>query len=449
MDDNQQEAGSLVASQIRSSLVAGGRVLRGIAEIGLAFTASLRPHKIIESAGVRRLTIVHFGNYVEAYWRFANGGKEDYYGQKYTVDFWASLAARPDIETLTSICLSLDLPNVKLPNSVRAVGVELYPKGRLPRTREVVDAIQENNPTHLIVMTPSIPLIRWGIAANIPTLPMLADSFQARGVMARVHSRSLALVLNHRSIELVANHNVAASLDLKRIGVDPSKIVPFDWPALLSPNAYEAKKAPPADRPFRLIYVGTLLEAKGVGDAIRATSVLRRRGRQVQLTIIGRGDSESFEKLSIAEQIQTHVSFLGSKSHTEVLAAMRDHDAVLVPSHWSYPEGLPMTLYEALCTRTPLLASDHPMFALKIRNRENAIVFPQRNPQALADCIDELASSPALYVKLSEAGAKAAEDYLCPVKYDRLISAFLYPNERGQLLEYSLNRFPYVRSTVA
>ena len=75
MDDNQQEAGSLVASQVRSSLVAGGRVLRGLAEIGLAFTASLRPHKIIESAGVRRLTIVHFGNYVEAYWRFANGGK--------------------------------------------------------------------------------------------------------------------------------------------------------------------------------------------------------------------------------------------------------------------------------------------------------------------------------------------------------------------------------------
>ena len=222
--------------------------------------------------------------------------------------------------------------------------------------------------------------------------------------------------------------------------------MPFDWPALLSPNAYEAKKAPPADRPFRLIYVGTLLEAKGVGDAIRATSVLRRRGRQVQLTIIGRGDSESFEKLSIAEQIQTHVSFLGSKSHTEVLAAMRDHDAVLVPSHWSYPEGLPMTLYEALCTRTPLLASDHPMFALKIRNRENAIVFPQRNPQALADCIDELASSPALYVKLSEAGAKAAEDYLCPVKYDRLISAFLYPNERSKLLEYSLSWFPYVRA---
>ena len=297
-------------------------------------------------------------------------------------------------------------------------------------------------------MTPNIPLIRWAIGEEIPVLPMFADSFRASGLKAKLHSKLLAFVLNNRSIDLVANHSIAASLDLKRIGVDPHKIVPFDWPALAVPSSFEPKAAPLPNQPFRLLYVGTLLETKGVGDAIVAISKLRQRGSRVELTIIGRGDSKVFEKLAIAEQVDKYVAFLGPKSHAEVLTAMRDHDAVLVPSHWAYPEGLPMTLYEALCTGTPLLASDHPMFALKIHNRKNAIVFPQRNPQALADCIDELASSPALYVRLSEAGSEAAKDYLCPVKYDHLISAFLYPKERLKLLEFSLSRFPYVRSAI-
>jgi glycosyltransferase involved in cell wall biosynthesis len=274
---------------------------------------------------------------------------------------------------------------------------------------------------------------------------MFADSFRASGLKASVQYQLLALLLNDRSIELVANHNLAASLDLKRIGVDPSKIVPFDWPALISPRSYEPKTAPPGTRPFRLIYVGALIETKGVGDAIKAVSKLHKRGRQVELTIIGRGEPERFKKLAIAEQVEQHVLFLGSRSHAEVLAAMRDHDAVLVPSHWAYPEGLPMTLYEALCTRTPLLASDHPMFAVKIHDRFNALVFPEREPAAFADCIDELASSPELYAKLSHAAEEAAEDYLCPLKYDRLISDFLDPTERSKLRKYSLANYPYIR----
>ena len=201
-----------------------------------------------------------------------------------------------------------------------------------------------------------------------------------------------------------------------------------------------------ADRPFRLIYVGGLIETKGVGDAIQAVSRLRKRGRQVELTIIGRGDSEKFKKLAVTEQVEQQVYFVGPKSHPEVLAAMRDHDAVLVPSHWAYPEGLPMTLYEALCTRTPLLTSDHPMFALRIRDRVNALVFPERDPAAFAERIDELASSPELYVKLSNAAEKAADGYLCPLKYDRLISDFLTPTERSKLRDYSLANYAILDS---
>jgi len=434
---------SLSASLI-DKLSRGRRHLReGVATLNGVLTTRLRRHKIYDPIGAKRLTLVHFGDYAEGYWRLASGGPETYYAQKYTVEFVESLVTSKAAESVTSVSLSANLDATVLPNGVNTLGVELYPKGEIARHSQLVEAVRRTNPTHLVVMSVSLPLISWGIRAHIPMLPMLADSFRDTGPKAKFKYKLLTLLLNSPSIELVANHNLAASLDLKRIGVDPRKIVPFDWPALISPRSYDAKKAPPADRTFRLLYVGSLVESKGVGDAILALSKLLKRGRNIQLTIIGHGDLERFKGIAAAECVQKHVSFLGPRGHGEVLSAMRDHDAVLVPSRWAYPEGLPMTLYEALCVRTPLITSDHPMFALKIRNLHNALVFPERNTDAFAECIDKLISSPQLYESLSQTAENAAKGYLCPLKYDQLISGFLDPTERRKLRNFSLSAYDY------
>jgi glycosyltransferase involved in cell wall biosynthesis len=431
-----------------NQIVQNGRKLRdGAAELIDVLSIRLARHDISDTLGPRRLTLVHHGDYAEAYWRFANGGPETYYAQKYAVEFVESLVTSKAVESVTSVSLSADLDAVVLPNGVHTAGVEIYPRKQRPRYRQLVEAVRLTNPTHLIVMSPISQLITWGIRTQIPVLPMLADSFRDRRLRTKLKYRVLGFLLNSPSIEIVANHNLAASLDLRRIGVDPRKIVPFDWPPLMSARSYAVKNAPPANRAFRLLYVGSLIESKGVGDAIQALSKLRKRGRNIELTLIGKGDLEWFQNLATTECVQGHISFLGPRSHDEVLSAMRDCDAVLVPSRWSYPEGLPMTLYEALSTRTPLITSDHPMFALKIHNLYNALVFPEGNIDAFAECIEKLASSPELYAKLSHEAENAAAEYLCPLKYHQLISAFLDPAERDKLRRYSLATFDYGHSS--
>jgi glycosyltransferase involved in cell wall biosynthesis len=104
-----------------------------------------------------------------------------------------------------------------------------------------------------------------------------------------------------------------------------------------------------------------------------------------------------------------------------------------------------MTLYEALCTRTPVLASDHPVMALKLRDRYNALVFPERSPEALAVLIDELASSPNLYTELSRAAEDGAKGFMCPLDRNRLISDFLTSAARIRLRDYSLANYDYVK----
>ena len=91
--------------------------------------------------------MVQFGDYSEAFWRFANGECETYYAQKYSVEFVASLAARKDIESLTVITFSSNLAAAVLPSGVRTLGVELYPEGQRPRYRQLIDAVKQTNPT--------------------------------------------------------------------------------------------------------------------------------------------------------------------------------------------------------------------------------------------------------------------------------------------------------------
>ena len=55
---------------------------------------------------------------------------------------------------------------------------------------------------------------------KIPVLPMFADSFRAPGLRATLRHKLLAMLLNDPAIQIVSNHNLAASLDLKRIGVN-------------------------------------------------------------------------------------------------------------------------------------------------------------------------------------------------------------------------------------
>lgn len=245
-----------------------------------------------------RLTIVQYGDYAEAALRFRDGGDADYYAQRYTVDFLGHLAGSEGVEQVMVISFAADRPEEVTATGVRSAGIGLYPAGRSARFAELSKMIAASRPTHLVVAAPIRPAIRLGLRMGIPVLPLFADSFRGRGPRHYLRRRLLARVLNHPGIDLVANHNLTASLDLARIGVSREKIVPFDWPELDGRSADPSKTAPPPGRPFRMLYVGQLTETKGVGDAVRALSILRRRGQDVRLTLVGRGDVGAFVEMA-------------------------------------------------------------------------------------------------------------------------------------------------------
>jgi len=388
-----------------------------------------------------KLLIVQYGNYAEAEHRFARGGDETYYGQRYTVGYVAKLAR--DAAPVRVITVDQDAPLEKLPSGVESLGVRLY-RGRhyRPRTGELLSFVKSWQPTHIVLHSPILEVLRWAVGNQIETLPIFADSFRAAGLRKRFWYRRLAWTLNQPGIRWVVNHGRNAASDLVRIGVKACKVLPFDWPSLMLPSALPPKKAPTDPSTIRLTYAGQVVANKGVGDLIGAVAIARSQGKHYSVTIVGKGDIDSFRKLASRHGLERQIDFTGLVSHERVSELMNEGDVVVVPSRWEYPEGIPQTIYEGLASRTPVVVSDHPMFEGRIVHRQSGMVFRASNPQSLFDTIDELVSDRAFYERLSRDADEICRNFHEPLKWDQVISRWLSatPADDAWLRRFALSQ---------
>lgn len=367
------------------------------------------------------IIIVQFGDYRDAYLRFAAGGAETYYAQKYSVEFVGALAKR--YARVMVLCLSSDYVEERLKNGVTVLGTRLGERGSSKKLVSVVDAL---DPDILILQSPIRSLLRWSICRKVRTLPLFADSFAGSGLRSWLRGWRLARLLNHPHFRWIANHNLPAAQSLANIGVEPAKILPWDWEPMMRPEEFGTRTPPVPTSPFSVFVVGTMIKSKGFGDVIAAVSILRQRGLDTELRIAGAGEHiEEFQAQAQELKVGEAIRFLGRISHSDVVDEMCGSDCVVVPSRHCYPEGLPMVIYEAFCTRCPLVVSDHPMFVQRVPDRKYGLVFPAGDPVSLADRIQELILDPDLYTRLSATGAEAWKSIECPLKWGTLITKFL------------------------
>ena len=381
------------------------------------------------------VVFIQYGDYREAVERFAGGGPETYAAQRYSVDFVGKLA---QAQRVTVIALPPAHYDLMLPNGVRAIGL-----GWAER-RDVLGllkTLEQLRPTHLIVNTPLISALLWGLLRAKRVLPNFADSFSSTSLRGRLTEKLLGRVLNLPKIEVVTNHNFPAARNLLRIGVAPGKVLAWDWPSHASPAANSPKEAPDPARGISLFYVGTILESKGVGDLIDAVALLRARGLPVRVSLAGSGAVEAMQQRAQALGIAEYVAFLGRVANDDVQRLMRAHDAVVVPSRASYPEGLPMAIYEGLCSRSPLIVSSHPMFVPALGQQDGVLMFDEGKPASLAQAIASL-QDPAVYRRVSQRSAAAWESIQVPLKSGEVLTRWLAGSDAdiAALKAYSLQQ---------
>lgn len=347
--------------------------------------------------GIMKLLFFQIGNYRQGFQAMMGETPETYRNQRETVRFVADLAKQFHVTTLS---VGDDAHEEELADNLHSV--------RVPQTdAATAAAIGKLAPDLIVCRTPNLPVLHYAKAKGIKTLPMLADTFLPRsglrGLRDRLYLRKLNRVLHHQPhIPCICNHNLNAAQSLiDGIGLDPAQVVPWDWPPL--PAHPEPKSS--ANAPLSLTYTGMIYEAKGVGDALEALALLNSQGMSARLNLFGEAQGTAtladWQKRADRMGLGDQVTFHGSVANDVARQSMRDSDIVLVPSRHDYPEGMPKTLIEGLASRSPVVISDHPVFANRLVHEQECLQFRASQPEAMAQAIRRLAEEPGLYSRLS------------------------------------------------
>jgi len=369
-----------------------------------------------------RLLIAQYGgDYRKTFYMVRNEGIETYSSQKYVIDTVTNISKQID-EVILLCCNTEETYNQEIEPGLRVIGAGVEPHTNSSKILEIIKAQQ---PTHLIIHFPIPDIFNWAIKHQVKMIALFADCFLPINWKQRIKNYHQAKIFNHQQVDWVANHGLNACYSLQKIGVNPDKIIPWDFPHKITPQKFNIKQLKPNLSPKNLVYVGLINDAKGVGDILTAAAKLRHI-QAINLKIAGSGEIEKFQHRAKELQISKQVKFLGLIPQKRVIELMCDADAVVVPSWHKYPEACPFTIYESLCTHTPIIASDHPMFRGNLIHRQNAMVFPERKPRLLAQCIQELFTSKELYHRISLRSEASWENLQMSVKWGDLITNWLF-----------------------
>jgi glycosyltransferase involved in cell wall biosynthesis len=173
--------------------------------------------------------------------------------------------------------------------------------------------------------------------------------------------------------------------------------------------------------PFRLLFVGNLLERKGVKELLQAFAKPEIQAHDIVLTMAGGGPVDKYREMASQLGVSNRVTFTGWVSQDDARALMVRSDALILPA---YDEGLPLVILEALASRTPVICTPVGSIPEVLEDRRTALFVPPGNDGAIVAAVLTLIEQPDLRRDLSDAGA---------VLYDRLFTMEAFAQSLGRL----------------
>jgi glycosyltransferase involved in cell wall biosynthesis len=277
-------------------------------------------------------------------------------------------------------------------------------------------------PDLVYVSTLTLPL--WLVLARLAGRPCVCHVHEAESGAPAPVRRALALpLLLCRSI--VANSEfsrdvLAAALPRLRARCS---VVPNPIPG---PPRRRAARVDVAGA-VRLLYVGRLSPRKGPQVAIDAVAVLRDRGVEAGLDLLGSVypgyewfAAQLRERVARA-RLDDRIAFLGFRP--EVWPALAAADVVLVTSVADEPFG--NAAVEAVLASRPVVASDAGGLREAVGGYQCAQLVPPGDAEAVADAVEKVIADWGGYRERARADATLAAERHAPALYGERLDAVL------------------------
>jgi glycosyltransferase involved in cell wall biosynthesis len=193
--------------------------------------------------------------------------------------------------------------------------------------------------------------------------------------------------------------------EIARFAQVPVRVIPYT----LGFSETQAARIPSGDGSFRILFVGRLVERKGVTHLIEAVRRLPGELR-ARLTVIGDGP----ERATLAAQVgggglEGRVDIRGRVPDGALKEAYAAADVFVLPAVVDTrgdTEGLGVVLLEAMSYGVPVLSSGIGGITDIIENEETGLLVEPANADQLAHALERLARDPALAARLGAAGER-------------------------------------------
>lgn len=226
----------------------------------------------------------------------------------------------------------------------------------------------------------------------------------AAGVVRAGVVRLLAIVLGRpRSLTVVQNPDDLAMLE--HAGV-PARRLRLIRGAGVDVEAFRPTGGLPSG-PVCIVLAARMLWDKGVGEFVQAAHLLHAKGVRARFVLVG--DPDPANPASVPES--TLRAWHGARGvewwsrHEDMPAVLRQAQIACLPS---YREGLPKSLLEAAACALPIVTTDTPGCRELVRDGENGLLVPVKNPTALADALEKLISDEGLRRRMGERSRQVA-----------------------------------------
>jgi glycosyltransferase involved in cell wall biosynthesis len=200
-----------------------------------------------------------------------------------------------------------------------------------------------------------------------------------------------------------ANRLIAVNLSDKELlerYFDPSKIVYV--PNGVDTSIYQGLKVK-VER--KIGFIGRVHEQKGIIYLLEAFEKISKEDKEVRLEIIG--EVNDYAKKLQKKFPNKNIDWKGYQSNRDKIARMLSSSwCIALPSLW---EGLPLTLFESLASKRPLVVSKIPAFESVIKNE--AIFCKVKDSDSLAKELLRVLSDYKLADSIGAKGNKLSKKY--------------------------------------
>ncbi len=281
---------------------------------------------------------------------------------------------------------------------------------------EIVKVYRKERPdiVHQVAIKPvlygSVAAVASGVQAVVNALGGLGYVYVAKGLKASIARwlvglsyrfafrlpRSRVILQTKEDRDLLAARGIVAprkTVVIRGSGVDPGVFV---------------YRPEPVGVPIVML-AGRLLWNKGVGDLVAASKVLKAKGIECRIVLVGAPDSEN--PLSVPEETLRRWQARGEAEWWGRQENMPDilvrANLVVLPT--TYGEGVPKILLEAAAVGRALIATRIPGCSDIVRHGENGLLVPVHNVQALATAIAALIEDPVRRTRMGRRGRAIVE----------------------------------------